>query len=68
MIAKIPRSVEKEVDWSPDVNVRPRDATRHVLLQFRDNPVDFITSAALTPKDFQKALDKVVLCRALQSR
>ena len=62
MLAKIPLSVEREIDWSPNVNVRPRDATRHVLVRFRDNPVDFITSAASAPKDFGQALDKTPLC------
>jgi hypothetical protein len=61
MIAKIPLTVEEDVT-GPNVYFRPRDATRHVLVRFRDNPVDFITSAASAPKDFSKALDKVLLC------
>jgi hypothetical protein len=62
LIAKIPNSVEVEIDWSPNVNARPRDATRVVLVRFRDDPVNFITWGAKAPKDFGKALDKAGFC------
>ncbi len=62
ILQKIPKVLDKEVDWSPDVTVRPRDATRHVLVRFRDNPVEFITSATFAPADFNKAIEKAFMC------
>ena len=62
MIAKIDARVEVEVDWSPNVYARPRDATRKVIKDFRDKPAEFLSFAAATPKDFNKTLEKAFAC------
>jgi hypothetical protein len=67
MLASIPNHVEKEVSWSPNVYLRPRDAIRHVLNQFRHNPVEFLTSAALSPRDLDQAIDASAFCTTFRN-
>jgi Domain of unknown function (DUF4157) len=62
MIGKIDKSVELEVDWSPNVYARPRDATRIVIQKFRDNPAEFLELAANAPEDFNKLLETSLAC------
>jgi len=57
----LPR-IEREIT-GPNVFVRPRAATRHVLRLFRDDPVQFITDAASGPKDIGRAISESALCR-----
>jgi len=62
ILANVPKEVEKEVDWSPNVTVRPRDAVRIVIQRFRANPADFLASAAAAPADFKVIIGDALLC------
>jgi hypothetical protein len=62
IIKPIPAAQEVEIT-GPNVDVRPRDAARHVLREFRAKPVDFIISGALEPASASKSLERAVFCQ-----
>ena len=62
IIAQIPETLEWEIR-GPNIDVRPRAATRHVLREFRDDPVGFITRGAATSPDLEKVIATLPECR-----